>query len=143
MFGNKENKRSSRITTLVGRDTTIVGDLVFSGGLHVDGSVTGNVAATTDPEAFVSISEQGEVDGEVRVPHVIVDGKVSGDIYASERLELAPNARVSGNVFYSKLEMSAGAEVNGRLVHQPGGPKLLELHPAKESVDEAPSREGV
>ena len=128
MFGGND-KRAANVTTLIGRETSLVGDLAFSGGLHIDGKVSGNVVATTDPKAFVRVSEHGEIDGEIRVPHVVVDGTVSGDVYASERLELAPHARVSGNVFYSTLEMSAGAEVNGKLVHQPGGPKLLELHP--------------
>ncbi len=76
----------------------------------------------------MSVSEKGAISGELRVPFVVVDGKVEGDIYASERVELAPNARVAGNVFYNLIEMAAGAEVNGKLVHQPGGPKLLELH---------------
>lgn len=129
--GNGKNKRQSpRIDTLVGRQTEIVGDISFSGGLHVDGRVNGNIVATQDSNATVSISEHGEVEGEVRVPHVLVNGKVQGDVYASERLELAPNARVAGNVFYNLIEMAAGAEVNGKLVHQPGGPKLLELRPA-------------
>lgn len=134
MFGGGKTKTSNaKIDTLVGRNTQIVGDLSFSGGLHVDGSICGNVVATTDPKAVVSISENGEISGEVRVPFVVVDGKVEGDVYASERLELAPHARVSGNVFYNLLEMAAGAEVNGKLIHQPGGPKLLELHAPVES----------
>lgn len=130
MWGGKNKRNAARIDTLVGRNTEIVGDLSFSGGLHVDGKVRGNVVSTTDPQAIVSISEHGEVEGEVRVPNVLVDGVISGDVFASERLELAPNARVAGNVFYNLIEMAAGAEVNGKLVHQPGGPKLLELRPA-------------
>lgn len=129
MWGSSKHKgQAARIDTLVGRNTEVVGDIAFSGGLHVDGRVNGNIAATTDTNAVVSISEHGEVEGEVRVPHVVVNGKVLGDVYASDRLELAPNARVAGNVFYNLIEMAAGAEVNGKLVHQPGGPKLLELH---------------
>lgn len=134
MWGNgkKTTRQSTRIDTLVGRNTEIVGDLSFSGGLHVDGKVSGNVVATSDPKAVVSISEQGEIEGEVRVPHVVVDGRVNGDVYASERLQLAPNAKVAGDVYYNLIEMSAGAEVNGKLVHRPGGPKLLELQPGSE-----------
>ena len=129
MWGSSKSKRATtRIDTLVGRNTEVVGDIAFSGGLHVDGRVNGNIVATTDTNATVSISDHGEVEGEVRVPHVVVNGKVLGDVYASDRLELAPNARVAGNVFYNLIEMAAGAEVNGKLVHQPGGPKLLELH---------------
>lgn len=129
MWGGKNKRSAARIDTLVGQNTEIVGDLSFSGGLHVDGKVRGNVVATTDAHAIVSISEHGEVEGEVRVPNVLVDGVILGDVFASERLELAPNARVAGNVFYNLIEMAAGAEVNGKLVHQPGGPKLLELRP--------------
>ncbi|MFN2301513.1 MAG: polymer-forming cytoskeletal protein [Gammaproteobacteria bacterium] len=129
MWGGKSKRSAARIDTLVGQNTEIVGDLSFSGGLHVDGKVRGNVVATTDPHAIVSISEHGEVEGEVRVPNVLVDGVILGDVFASERLELAPNARVAGNVFYNLIERAAGAEVNGKLVHQPGGPKLLELRP--------------
>ena len=128
MWGAKDKRKNTPIDTLIGRNTEIVGDVAFSGGLHVDGRVNGNVVATTDTNAVVSISEHGEVEGEVRVPHVLVNGKVLGDVYASDRLELAPNARVADNVFYNLIEMAAGAEVNGKLVHQPGGPKLLELH---------------
>ena len=135
MWGAKEKQRDARIDTLIGRNTEVVGDVAFSGGLHVDGRVNGNVVATTDTNAVVSISEHGEIEGEVRVPRVVVNGKVLGDVYASDRLELAPNARVAGNVFYNLIEMAAGAEINGKLVHQPGGPKLLELHKADDARD--------
>lgn len=127
MFGGK-SKTATKIDTLIGRNTEVVGDVAFGGGLHVDGLVRGNVVAMMDPKAVVSISEHGKISGELRVPHIVVDGTVEGDVYASERIELAQHARVSGNVFYNLLEMAAGAEVNGKLVHQPGGPKLLELH---------------
>jgi cytoskeletal protein CcmA (bactofilin family) len=130
MFGNKRKQNAARIDTLVGQNTEVVGDFSFTGGLHVDGKVRGNVVATADAHAIVSVSEHGEIEGEVRVPNVLVDGTIRGDVYASERLELAPNAKIMGNVFYNLIEMAAGAEVNGKLVHQPGGPKLLELRPA-------------
>lgn len=130
MFGGKNRRQAARIDTLIGRNTEVVGNIAFSGGLHVDGLIVGNVSAVNDPGAVVSISEHGTIEGEVRVPHVTIDGRVDGDVYSSERLELAPNAQVAGNVFYNLIEMAAGAAVNGKLVHQPGGPKLLELHPS-------------
>ena len=86
MWGAKEKQRDARIDTLIGRNTEVIGDIAFSGGLHVDGRVNGNVVATTDTNAVVSISEHGEIEGEVRVPRVVVNGKVLGDVYASDRL---------------------------------------------------------
>ena len=69
-------------------------------------------------DAMFTLSENGVVQGEIRVPHAIINGQVHGDIHAGERLELAPEARISGDVHYRTLEMAAGAQVNGRMSHQ-------------------------
>jgi cytoskeletal protein CcmA (bactofilin family) len=46
-----------------------------------------------------------------------LSGEVIGDVYALKHIELAPNARVTGNVYYNLIEMAGGAEVNGSLIH--------------------------
>lgn len=63
------------------------------------------------------LSEKGSIEGEIRVPYIIVNGLVVGDIYASESVELAQDARITGNVYYNRIEIAMGAEVNGSLVH--------------------------
>jgi cytoskeletal protein CcmA (bactofilin family) len=81
----------------------------------------------------LSISEHGTVEGSVAVPHVILNGTVKGDVSAKERVELGTTARVIGNVYYNLIEMAIGAEINGKLIHQPAGaPKLV----ASKKVDE-------
>lgn len=117
MFGKKRS-RNVVIQTLVGDGTRIKGDLRFESGCHIDGIVHGNVIADRDPEAFLSISEEGLVDGSVRVPRVSLNGTVQGDVFASGRVELGPTAKVVGNVHYELLEMAAGAEINGKLIHE-------------------------
>jgi len=116
MFG-KKNKRVTRIDSLVGQETEIQGDVVFSGGLHIDGKVKGNVIAEKDSTSVLTLSEQGSVEGEIRVPNVILNGLVDGDVHVSEHIELALNARINGNVYYNLIEMAMGAAVNGSLVH--------------------------
>jgi cytoskeletal protein CcmA (bactofilin family) len=118
MWGNKRKHQSGRIDTLVGHDTVLTGDLKFSGGLHVDGSIVGNVAAEGESEAVLMLSERGRIEGDVRVPNVVLNGQVEGDVHVSGRIELGQQARVTGNVYYNLLEMAMGAEVNGNLVHQ-------------------------
>lgn len=119
MFGKKKAFHSARIDTLVGRGTEIRGSLAFTGGLHVDGNIVGNVVAEEGSSAILILSELGRIEGEVNVPNMVLNGKVVGDIYASSRVELAPKARIKGSVFYNLIEMSVGAEVNGALVHCP------------------------
>ena len=109
--------KAPRITTVVGQDTEIHGDLRFKGGLHVDGTVRGNVIGDSDESSTLTLSEEGTVEGEVRVANVILNGTVQGDVRASQRVELAPRAKVTGNVYYQLIEMAMGAEVNGKLVH--------------------------
>jgi cytoskeletal protein CcmA (bactofilin family) len=121
MFGNdkKTNGRAApAVETLIGAGTTIKGDLSFSGGLHVDGTVQGSIVAAPGAEAMLVVSEKGTIEGEVRAPHVVINGNMKGDIVASERIELASQARVQGNIYYKLLEMAAGAQVNGQIVRE-------------------------
>lgn len=106
----------SHETSLIAHGTVICGDLRFSGALHLDGRIEGAVHAEGEDAVF-TLSEQGQVQGEIRVPHAVINGQVHGDVYASARLELAPQARITGDVRYRSLEMAAGAQVNGRMTH--------------------------
>lgn len=118
MFGNRKRFKLDSVDTLVGQNSQIDGDIHFSGRLHVDGVVRGKVVADTNSTAILTLSENGTIEGEVRVPNIILNGSIIGDVYATDRIELAVKARVNGNVYYNLLEMAMGAEVNGSLVHQ-------------------------
>ncbi len=104
----------------------------FAGGFHVDGHVKGNVDAPADSGATLSVSDSGVVEGSVAVPNVILNGTVKGDILAHERVELGATARVTGNVYYALIEMEMGAEITGKLIHEPrrGGKAEPEIKPA-------------
>ncbi|MDP7418996.1 MAG: polymer-forming cytoskeletal protein [Gammaproteobacteria bacterium] len=117
MFGNKGRKPVA-IQTLIGEDTRIEGDLRFEGGCHVDGLVNGCIAGGNGPDAYLSISEYGRVQGNVSVPRLALSGTVEGDVVVTERAELGPTAKVVGNVHYNLIEISAGAEINGKLIHE-------------------------
>ena len=132
MFGRKQ-RRHSVVDTLVGSNSQVNGDLNFSGGCHIDGTVKGNVGADNDSHSALSISEDGTVEGGVTVPYVVLNGIVRGDVVATQRVELGPTARVIGNVYYNLIEMAIGAEINGKLVHQPEGQvPLLEKNVSHE-----------
>lgn len=121
MFGKKAQKPRRPVghfDTLVSGKTTVAGDVHFSGGLHVDGRIRGRVVAEESSDAVLRLSEVGEIEGDIVAPHVIINGTVHGDVYASAHLELAAKASIHGNVYYNLIEMAMGAQVNGNLVHQ-------------------------
>ncbi len=118
MLGSKKSGFSvSGNTTLVSQDTVIVGDVRFSGNLDIEGLVQGNIVAEPGKDALVRLVGKGRVEGDIRVPCVIINGEIIGDVYSSKQLELASKAKVKGNVFYTLVEMAAGSEVNGSLTH--------------------------
>ncbi len=113
----KNNAKAQKIATVIGVGTKVIGDIHFSGGLHVDGAISGNVLADQDNDSALTLSENGTIEGELRVPNIVVNGTVNGDVYGSQTVELAPKARVTGTVYYNLLEMAMGAEINGQLIH--------------------------
>ena len=104
--------------TLIGRQTDITGDVSFSGGIHVEGRIKGNVSATSDKASTLSVAEAGVIEGNVKVSNVVVNGRIVGEVRAAERLTLGAKARIVGNVHYRILQMEAGALVNGQLVYE-------------------------
>ena len=97
MAGPRKTRGSEKGVTLIAANTEITGDVAFVNQLYINGVVRGNILASADSDATVIISEEGSVVGEIRVPNVVVNGKVEGDVYASTRLELAAKAEVKGN----------------------------------------------
>ena len=117
MIGRRKKIKAAHYDSLIGKQTELSGDVRFSGGLLIQGAVKGNVTADEDSRSVLNVTETGTIEGEVRVPNIVLNGSVVGDVHARERIELASNARVTGNVYYALIEMAMGAEVNGNLVH--------------------------
>ncbi|MFV0476876.1 MAG: polymer-forming cytoskeletal protein [Parahaliea sp.] len=119
MLGSKKTVATSVSggTTLVSRDTEITGDISFSGNLDIEGQVKGNIIAQPGKDALVRVVDKGFVQGEIRAPAIVINGHVEGSVHAGKHLELAAKARVTGDVYYTLVEMAVGAEVNGKLMH--------------------------
>lgn len=103
--------------TLISRGTKVVGDLHFTGDLQIEGTVVGNIVADNGNDAKLVVAEKGSVEGEIRVPVVIINGSVNGNVHSTKHVELAAKALVEGNVHYQLIEMVKGSQVNGSLVY--------------------------
>lgn len=117
MFRRKHNKsiEVTKLSSLMAVNVRIAGDVVFSGGLRVDGQVEGNVIGKDGDHGLLVLSEKGSIQGSVKVYDAVINGTVSGDLEVEHFLELQANARVSGNIIYRQLQMECGATVDGRL----------------------------
>lgn len=118
--------------TLISRATKVIGDLHFTGELQLEGKVTGNIIAEDEKDAKLVVADTGMVEGEIRAPIVIVNGKVMGNIYSSKHLELAAKGNVTGTVHYHSIEMVKGAQVNGSMINkQQESASVLDITAAK------------
>ena len=117
----------STMDSLIGAGTEIDGQVLFKGGLRIDGQVRGNVVAEPGQASYLVLSEHGRIDGEVRCAHLVVNGEINGPVYASELLEIQPKGRITGDVCYKILEMHGGALVSGQLSQYACGDPLLLL----------------
>ena len=133
---NEQANRNNE-TSLIARGTSIRGDVHFSGALHLDGRIEGSVIGDGE-NAMFTLSEHGQVHGEIHVPHAVINGQVTGDVHVTVRLELAPQAHIDGDLRYHTMEMAAGAQVNGRIARQADDAQRNLPAPASDSgTDEA------
>ncbi len=126
-----ESGKNQDNTTLISTGTTIVGDLSFAGTMHIEGSIKGNIDAE---EGFLTIAHSGNIEGDIRASRIVIDGHVRGNVYATDHLELASKAVITGNVYYNVIEMTKGSQVNGSLEYHPNG--LPDVRPLLEKVQE-------
>lgn len=120
LFG-KGTVRKAAIGSLIGAGLKIEGDVTFAGGLRVEGELKGRVCGSGDPGDTLMVGESGRIEGEVLVPHCVVDGAVTGSVHAEALLELHSGARVIGDVHYAELAIHTGAVVEGALLFNSAG----------------------
>jgi cytoskeletal protein CcmA (bactofilin family) len=143
MFGNKSNRAPrielSKLSSLIGPDIHITGDIRFSGGLRIDGRVTGNVIGEPGEgggAALLVLSRHGVIEGSLRCAEAVIDGAVTGDIAVERFIDLQSNARVQGTLRYEQLRMDVGAVVQGELLRTGEAPvaagNVVELAAANE-----------
>ena len=117
MFRRKTDQfiEVTRLSSLIDRGVEIVGDVIVTDGLRVDGRVQGDIRAKPEARALLVLSEHGNIEGSVRVYDAVINGTITGDVEVEHFIELQPNARVVGNIRYRQLRMECGAAVEGRL----------------------------
>jgi cytoskeletal protein CcmA (bactofilin family) len=117
----KNKKGSTRIDSLIGQGTTVTGDISFTGGLRIDGTVLGRVSASDAKNGTLVVSEKARIEGSVQCSHLIHNGAIIGPIEVTQYVELQAKARIIGDLSYKTLEMHAGAMIEGKLLYLSNG----------------------
>ena len=113
MFSEKKDKEpqvSER--NIIGKNTSILGDVISEGDFRIDGKVEGTIKT----KGRVIIGKSGNVSGKIECNNADIEGKFSGELIVSSLLTLKATATISGEVVISKLSVEPGAEFNATCV---------------------------
>jgi len=118
VFKKKETKKVSAATvirkeppSIISADLHIVGDLEGDGEIQVEGRVDGNIRCES-----LTVGESGQVEGKIVVNSLRVLGTITGSVRA-HTVSMMETARMIGDVAHQKIEIRAGALVDGLYKH--------------------------
>ena len=99
-------------TTFVGKLLVVKGELSGNEALVVDGEVEGSI---TLHGQRLTVRPNGRIRGNIEARHVILQGRVEGDIQASDRVELFRSASLTGDISTARISIEEGAFFKGKL----------------------------
>jgi len=105
-----------RVDAMLNRRLKIAGDVHFSGILHVECTIEGDLISDDESSTLI-LSDAGHIKGSVKASNVMVNGRIDGNVLAANKVELYEKSRINGDLHYNLLEMAVGSGVNGKLVH--------------------------
>ena len=96
----------------IGKSVVIKGELSGSEDLYVDGVVEGSIALKNNS---LTVGQSGQVKASVDAKGIVVQGKLEGNVTASERVELRKSAIVTGDITTQRIAIEEGAYLKGKI----------------------------
>ena len=119
---------------VLGQGITFRGDLTFQNYLCIEGRFEGRLDAT---QGKLKIGKTGEVKCDLTLKAAVIEGRVEGDIVASQLLELRGNAVIHGNIRARNLRVDDGVTIIGHVCIDPNADPEKTLHPHTNLADQA------
>jgi cytoskeletal protein CcmA (bactofilin family) len=109
MFSEKKEKQPQVLErNIIGKNTSIIGDVISEGDFRIDGKIEGTIKTS----GRVVIGKSGIAIGKVECNNADIEGKFSGELIVNSLLTLKATAKISGDVVISQLSVEPGAEFN-------------------------------
>ena len=104
----KEN--AVEILSILGEGVEFQGELSFTHGIRVDGTVQGKIRS----DASIIVGPKGKVSADITIRSISINGELRGTVRASERIEIHKMGRVFGDLYTPCLIIEAGAVFEGK-----------------------------
>ena len=130
MFSDKSKSKNTtnpeKGRNIIGKSTTITGDIVSKGDFRVDGTIEGSMKTS----GRLIIGKEGRIEGKISCKNADIEGTVIGNLQVDNLLTLKETANVQGDVTMDKLSVAPGAIFNVKCVMKGG---VKELHGQEQS----------
>jgi cytoskeletal protein CcmA (bactofilin family) len=127
----KKGPKADSISTFLGPDASVEGALIFQGTIRLDGTIKGKI---TSSGGTVIVGEQAVVDAEIAVGTAIVMGNFNGTIAASDRIEVYPPGRITGDIQAPVIAIEEGGLFNGHCTMTPRTEPVKKVKPIPEKT---------
>lgn len=107
---SKEVEDYSNSSNIIGKGTTLTGNLEAYGNVRVEGKVVGDITT----KAKVAFGHSSQIEGNVLAQNAEIEGHVSGKVEITELLVLKSTAVIDGDIITNKLIVESGAAFNGK-----------------------------
>ncbi len=117
--GRGKDKMSNDVEhfdSFIGQSTNIFGRMEIHASIRIDGKVQGDLETPPHSRITIALGKSGDVVGDIKAHRVLIAGKVHGNIYAAEHVELARTAHVMGDISFQSIRVEHGAHVEGHLI---------------------------
>ena len=104
-----KNEVFGKVSGFIDKDTEITGDIRFNDSFRIDGKFKGKILSGNT----LIIGENGDVEADIEVRSVSINGKVKGSINTKDRVEIFSKGRVTGKIIAPKLIIEEGAFFQG------------------------------
>jgi cytoskeletal protein CcmA (bactofilin family) len=113
MLTTKEQKKAaeeiSNSSNVIGKGTTLEGNIDTSGNIRIEGRIHGNIKS----KSKIALGHSSYVEGNVVAQNADIEGEVKGKIEIADMLVLKATASVQGDISTGKLVVEPGAVFNG------------------------------
>ena len=104
-----KNEPLIKVNAFIDKDTEVKGDVRFKESFRIDGKFKGKILAGNT----LIIGESAQVNADIEVKNISINGRVKGSIIARESTEIFSLGRVTGQIITGKLTVEEGAFFQG------------------------------
>ncbi len=103
------SKKHPKLEVIIGNETVIKGEIVSKGTVRIDGRFEGNVTADS-----IIVGGDGTILGDLSTRSLLAAGRITGNVHATESVEIQPKGEVCGDIYTQRLTVADGGVFEGR-----------------------------